>query len=295
MVDALNTFVARLGKAGELVRRRVDGLRSDRGAALDTPAAEGRVEPELAKRGAAPALHATGNRQMFDRIAPSYDRMNRLMTLGIDRGWRKDAVELLRPAANGRILDSCAGTLDLAAMIEAAYPAAEVIASDASERMLALGREKVRRAKRVVGDALALPFEDASFDAMICGFGMRNLADLRRGVREARRVLKPGGVFVTLELFQPRGTASRFVHGAGLRYALPVLGAAIANDREAYAYLAESMEGFVTRLSYEQLLAEEGFLVVASTDLTLGMAAIVCGEVKPAPAPSVPSKGPAHT
>ncbi|MBX3233360.1 MAG: menaquinone biosynthesis decarboxylase [Labilithrix sp.] len=287
----------------EATRRRVDEIWSELGIDLNPRSVNGRVEPELAKRGAAPAAHATGNREMFDRIAPSYDRMNRLMTLGIDKGWRKKAIDAIRPvveraasrsapsservmgSAGPRILDLCAGTLDLAALLEEAFPEAEVVACDASEKMLQLGASKVRRARPVVGDALALPFDDASFDAVICGFGMRNLADLRRGVGEARRVLPPGGVFVTLELFQPRGATSRLLHGAGLRYALPMLGAAIANDREAYAYLAESMEGFVTREAYEQLLAAEGFTAVTSIDLTLGMAAIVCAEAKPAPRP----------
>ena len=266
-------------------RARVDDLWSELGIRLPVSgyggaSYPGRVEPELARRGAAPEAHAAGNRDMFDRIAPSYDRMNRLMTLGIDKGWRKKAIELVRPAANGRILDLCAGTLDLSAMLEAEYPEAKIVAADASEKMLDLGRGKTYRVEARVADALAMPFESASFDAVICGFGMRNLADLRKGVREIRRVLKPGGVFVTLELFQPRGTTSRFLHGAGLRYALPALGAAIANDREAYAYLAESMEGFVTRESYEQLLTEEGFGSISATDLTLGMAAIVRGEAR---------------
>jgi ubiquinone/menaquinone biosynthesis methyltransferase len=243
---------------------------------LGIGAVEPRVEPELARRGAAPQAHASGNREMFDRIAPSYDRMNKLMTLGIDKAWRKKALTSLGPT--GRVLDLCAGTLDLAAMIEDDYPDVAIVACDASEQMLMRGASKTRNVATVVGDALNLPFADAEFDGVICGFGMRNLADLRKGIREARRVLKPGGVFVTLELFQPRGATSRLLHGAGLKFALPALGAAIANDREAYAYLAESMEGFVTREAYEQLLADEGFRAVTSSDLTLGMAAIVRAE-----------------
>jgi ubiquinone/menaquinone biosynthesis methyltransferase len=216
---------------------------------------------------------------MFDRIAPTYDRMNRIMSLGIDRRWRSRAIAMLGPLEGadrgGAVLDLCAGTLDLAAMVAEAFPAARVVACDASPKMLELGREKTAAVECVVGDALALPFEAGSFDAVICGFGVRNLADLRKGVREVRRVLRPGGTFVTLELFRPAHAVSRLVHGAGLRYALPALGAAIAKDREAYAYLAESMEGFITRQAYEELLAEEGFGGVNHVELTLGMAAIV--------------------
>lgn len=251
------------------------------GAAL--PPKRPKVEASLSRRAEAPGAHAEGNRAMFDRIAPSYDRMNRVMSLGIDRRWRARVVELLRPLLDTRtddeaarcVLDLCAGTLDLAAMIEDAYPDVRVVACDASERMLALGRTKVERVETVVGDALALPFDDAAFAAVVCGFGVRNLADLRRGIREVRRVLRPGGVFLTLELFRPQGAVSRVVHAAGLRYALPVLGAALARDREAYAYLAESMDGFVSRDAYESLLAQEGFGPIESIDLTLGMLSIV--------------------
>jgi ubiquinone/menaquinone biosynthesis methyltransferase len=277
----------------EATKARVDAIWPELGIQLSGPRRDGtrsgstgragKVEPDLARRREAPAVHADGNRAMFDRIAPSYDRMNRLMSFGIDRRWRSRAVGMLRPAiAHGAderaVLDLCAGTLDLAAMIEDEFPNARVVACDASEKMLALGRAKVARVECVVGDALALPFADASFHAVTCGFGVRNLADLRRGLREVRRVLRPGGIFVTLELFRPSGAASRLVHGAGLRYALPALGAAIARDREAYSYLAESMSGFVTREGYERLLAEEGFGPIDAVELTLGMAAIVRGQ-----------------
>ncbi len=272
----------------DVVKARVDAMWSELGIPLGRQASSGaqvsRVEADLARRAAAPVEHADGNREMFDRIAPNYDRLNRVMSLGIDRRWRARTLEMLRPTLESRraprVLDLCAGTLDFAALIEEAFPEAHIIACDASEKMLALGRAKVRNVECVVGDALALPFEDGSFDAVVCGFGVRNLADLRRGLREVRRVLAPGGVFATLELFRPRGAASRLVHGAGLRYALPVLGATLAKDREAYEYLAESMEGFVTREAYERLLEEEGFGPVDAVDLTLGMAAIVRGSAR---------------
>ena len=131
------------------------------------------------------------------------------------------------------------------------------------------------------GDALALPFADGEFGAVICGFGMRNLADLRAGVREARRVLRPGGTFITLELFAPKLLRTRALHSAALKTALPVLGQLIAKDRDAYAYLAESMEGFVTREQYQAILREEGFDDVRAEDLTMGVAAIVKGTARP--------------
>ncbi len=266
----------------DAIKARVDALWPSLGIPLESARRPARVEPELARRGEAKAEHAEGNREMFDRIAPTYDRLNKVMSLGIDKRWRAQAVELLREVLAGkpapRILDLCAGTLDLAALVEETFPDAQVVACDASERMLALGRSKVKGVECVVGDALALPFEDGSFDAVLCGFGVRNLADLRRGMQEVRRVLAPRGRFVTLELFRPKSATTRLVHGAGLRYALPVLGAALAKDREAYAYLAESMEGFVTREAYEELLRHEGFDSVRGIDLTLGMVSIVHGD-----------------
>jgi 4-hydroxy-3-polyprenylbenzoate decarboxylase len=218
--------------------------------------------------------HARANRAMFDRIAPTYDVLNRIMSFGIDRRWRARALAPLA-GMSGPVLDLCAGTLDFAAALEELLPRERIVACDASPEMLARGRDKVARTEIVVGDALALPFDDATFAAVICGFGMRNLADVRAGIREARRVLAPGGTFVTLELFAPSSRKTRILHSAGLRFALPAVGALFAGDREAYAYLAESMRGFVTRTAYEQILRDEGFEIDRATDLTLGVASIV--------------------
>ena len=149
---------------------------------------------------------------MFDRLAPTYDLLNRAMTLGIDRRWRARAVAMLRDV-QGPVLDLCAGTLDLAAMIEDALPNARIVACDVSNEMLLRGRSKVARVETVVGDALALPFEDGTFGAVICGFGVRNLADLRRGLREARRVLRPGGILLFAEHgLAPEAGVQRWQH-----------------------------------------------------------------------------------
>ena len=261
------------------VKARVGAIWSEPEIPARAPAAKTGASLPVAKLGArkdAPE-HASANRAMFDRIAPTYDVLNKLMSFGIDKRWRTKAIALLGRGDRdvGPVLDLCAGTLDLSAMLEETFPGERIVACDFSAVMLDRGKEKVTRTERVVGDALALPFEDASFGSVICGFGMRNLADLRAGIREARRVLRPGGTFVTLELFAPKLLRTRAVHAAALRTALPVLGAVVARDRDAYAYLAESMAGFVTRAQYEALLAEEGFEAVTSTDLTMGVAAIV--------------------
>ena len=271
-----------VARQSEGVKARVDAIWSELGigaapvTATPSPKAGAKSLPvaELAARKNAPE-HANANRAMFDRIAPTYDVLNKLMSFGIDKRWRTKAIALLGGKDVGPVLDLCAGTLDLSKMLEEAFPGERVVACDFSAEMLARGKDKVSRTERVVGDALALPFEDASFGSVICGFGMRNLADLRVGIREARRVLRPGGTFVTLELFAPKLLRTRAVHTAALRTALPMLGAVVARDRDAYAYLADSMTGFVTRAQYEALLAEEGFEAVTATDLTMGIAAII--------------------
>lgn len=269
----------------EAVKKKVDDLWPGLGISLTPktgdPTTESHVSDKarpvanLDARKHAPE-HAAANRAMFDRIAPTYDLLNKLMSFGIDRRWRNTAVRKLRESGvSGPVLDLCAGTLDLSVLLEEAFPRERIVASDFSASMLERGKSKVHRTKTVVADALALPFESASFGVVICGFGMRNLADLRKGIREARRVLRPGGTFLTLELFAPRMMRTRALHTAALRTVLPILGQVVARDRDAYAYLAESMAGFVTREQYETLLRDEGFEAVESSDLTLGVAAIV--------------------
>jgi ubiquinone/menaquinone biosynthesis methyltransferase len=145
--------------------------------------------------------------------------------------------------------------------------------------MLERGRAKAPHAEVVVGDAVALPFAAGEFSAVVCGFGMRNLADTAAGAREVRRVLRPGGMFVTLELFRPSRLATRAFHRAYARLVLPTVGGWLSGDRSAYEYLAKSMAGFLERREYERTLAEVGFARVTGFDLTLGVASIVTAEV----------------
>jgi ubiquinone/menaquinone biosynthesis methyltransferase len=222
--------------------------------------------------------HETAARGMFERIAPTYDLLNRVLSVGIDGHWRTRAVGELKSAPPGPVLDLCAGTMDLSALVAAERPRDRLVAVDFSPGMLEAGSRKAPGAQVVVADALSLPFENSTFAAVICGFGMRNLADVSRGVREVVRVLRPGGVFVTLELFRPVRATARAFHRAYASVVLPTLGGLVSGDRGAYSYLARSMKGFLVREDYEQLLRDCGFARVTGHDLTLGVASIVRAE-----------------
>jgi len=176
-------------------------------------------------------------------------------------------------------VDLCSGTLDLAARIERGLPGRRVIAVDFSEAMLQAGRAKAPCVELVVADATALPFEDGAVAAVVCGFGIRNLADPAAGLREVRRVLRCGGVFVTLELFRPTRPVTRAVHRAYSDLLVPLVGGCVSGDGGAYRYLARSMAGFFGRNEYEAQLRTAGFDRVEGFDLTLGVASIVRAEV----------------
>ena len=235
---------------------------------------------EVRARRGAEGQHGSAAQGMFERIAPTYDLLNRVLSAGLDARWRRKAVHELRRAPPGPLLDLCAGTMDLSSVLAKAYPHARLVALDFSPARLEKGRRKAPRAEVVVGDATALPFADGEFAAVVCGFGMRNLSDTRAGMKEVLRVLRPGGVFVTLELFRADGVATRAFHGAYARFVLPTVGGLLSGDRGAYRYLAASMAGFLTRREYEQALSAVGFVGVRSADLALGVASIVTGEVR---------------
>jgi len=178
-------------------------------------------------------------RTMFDRIAPVYDLMNRVMTAGLDQRWRRLTVaDVVRPG--DRVLDACCGTGDLA--VAAARAGAEVTGLDFSERMLERARRKSAAIAWVEGDLLSLPFEDGSFDAATVGFGVRNVADLPRALSELARVLVPGGRLGILEITTPRGPFAPF-YRLWFDRIVPVLGKLLRRG-DAYEYLPASVRRF---------------------------------------------------
>jgi demethylmenaquinone methyltransferase/2-methoxy-6-polyprenyl-1,4-benzoquinol methylase len=216
----------------------------------------GRLEPDAVRR-------------MFDRIAPVYDLMNRAMTAGLDRRWRRLAVrETVRPG--DRVLDVCCGTGDLA--LEAERRGGRVVGLDFSERMLARARRKSGTIEWVQGDALALPFPAESFDAVLVGFGVRNLDDLEAGLRELRRVLRPGGRLAILELTRPRGLARPFFR-LWFEALVPLAGRLLPGGR-AYTYLPASVRRFPEPEDLARLLERAGFEEVEFRRLGGGIVAL---------------------
>ena len=212
-------------------------------------------------------------RRMFDRIAPVYDLMNRLMSAGLDQRWRRMTADaVVRPG--DRVLDGCCGTGDLALAAEKA--GGRVTGLDFSERMLERARRKSSTVEWVRGDLLALPFEDASFDAVTVGFGVRNVADLERGVGELARVLRPGGRLGILEITQPRGLLRPF-YKLWFDGLVPLAGKVLPGG-SAYTYLPASVRRFPGPEELAALMHRSGFDDVRYRMVAGGIVALHTGE-----------------
>ena len=213
-------------------------------------------------------------RSMFDRISPVYDAMNRTMTMGLDRSWRRATVAaVVRPG--DRVLDACCGTGDLA--IAAAQAGGRVTGVDFSERMLERAWRKAPELQWVQGDALALPFSDGSFEAATVGFGVRNLDDLEAGLAELRRVLRPGGRVGILEITRPDGVFAPF-YRLWFDSVVPLLGKALPGGA-AYTYLPASVRRFPGPDELAELLRSTGFEDVRWRTFAGGIVALHIGRV----------------
>jgi demethylmenaquinone methyltransferase / 2-methoxy-6-polyprenyl-1,4-benzoquinol methylase len=217
-------------------------------------------------------LPAEGVRSMFDRIAPVYDAMNRLMTAGLDQRWRRLAARaVVRPGDD--VLDACCGTGDLA--IAARIAGGKVTGLDFSEPMLERARRKEPAIEWLHGDLLELPFADASFDAATVGFGVRNVADLERALAQLRRVLRPGGRLAILEITRPRGPLQLF-YRLWFDLLIPLAGRILPGGK-AYTYLPASVRRFPGPDALSAMLEAHGFGGVVYRRLGGGIVALHTG------------------
>ncbi len=222
-------------------------------------------------------------RKLFARVAPHYDRMNWLMTLGRDQSWRSFAAAQANPPAGGLALDVAAGTADLSLALVRYQPTCRVIGVDVSPQMMALGRRKVARAgldgsiTLLPGDALQLPFADATFDCVTSGFALRNVASIEQTLAEMTRVTKPGGRVVCLELTTPRIPLIHQIHHIYCHWIIPLLGQIIAGLFDDYAYLPHSVDQFVAPEELKTIMEQAGLRQVRYTWLTWQAVAVHVG------------------
>jgi demethylmenaquinone methyltransferase / 2-methoxy-6-polyprenyl-1,4-benzoquinol methylase len=217
-------------------------------------------------------LPAEGVRAMFDRIAPVYDAMNRVMTVGLDQRWRRETARAVVQPGDA-VLDACCGTGDLA--IAAARAGGRVTGLDFSERMLERARKKAPQLEWVAGDLLTLPFADSAFDAATVGFGVRNVEDLERGIGELRRVLGTGGRLAILEITQPKGVLAPF-YRLWFDRIVPLLGRVLPGG-SAYTYLPASVRRFPGPDELVHVIQRAGFDDVRYRTFAAGIVALHTG------------------
>jgi len=223
-------------------------------------------------------------REMFTAIAPTYDRLNRIISLRLDQRWRRYAVRRLEweRAPEGMYLDLCAGTLDFGATLaRQARFRGRVVGADFVQRMLRLGRGKSPRLRAVNADALSLPFPDHAFDGAMVGWGVRNLMDLDAGLSEAARVLKPGARLVILEMTLPPNPRLRRVYQFYFRRVLPWIGRVISKHTTAYTWLPESTQAFPTPPELARRMEQAGFSEVRFELFLGGVTALHLGTKAP--------------
>jgi demethylmenaquinone methyltransferase/2-methoxy-6-polyprenyl-1,4-benzoquinol methylase len=219
---------------------------------------------------------------MFDRIAARYDLLNRLISLGVDQRWRRRTVAALELAAGGRVLDLATGTGDLGLLIARTYPDVSVVGLDPSLNMLAVAQQKIARAKLeprvqlLSGIAESLPFEDASFAGTTIAFGIRNVPDRPKALREMARVTRPGGRVCILELSEPRSGVLAWAARFHMHTVVPSVGA-LLSGAGAYRYLPRSIAAFPPAEEFAEMMRAAGLDVVAVQPLTFGVCHLFVG------------------
>ena len=217
---------------------------------------------------------------MFDRISPKYDALNHLLSLNIDKVWRKKTVKTVSSFFPKTILDLATGTADLAIELAKLNPQAHIIGVDFSEKMLEIGKVKIAKQgldsqiELQWGNAASLPFEDNSFDTVTVAFGVRNFEDLNKGLSEIRRVLKPGGLAFILEFSMPENFPIKQAYRLYFKHILPKIGKWISKDAHAYSYLPESVERFPKPSDFLRTLSDNGLIESSARHLGCGIATL---------------------
>jgi len=220
---------------------------------------------------------------VFEKVASRYDLMNDVMSMGIHRIWKDAMMDWLAPRSGQRVLDVAGGTGDIAFRFLKRAPGAEAVVVDLTEDMLVAGRERAeaqalgKRLDWMVGDAMALPFDDNSFDVYTISFGIRNVTDIAKALEEAFRVLRPGGRLMVLEFSHLPEPAAQAAYDAYSYNVIPRMGEVIAGDRDSYQYLVESIRRFPDQTVFADLLRGAGFENVKYRNLSLGIAALHSG------------------
>lgn len=221
--------------------------------------------------------------EMFNNISHRYDFLNHFLSLGIDILWRKKAIRLLKPDQPKQILDIATGTGDFAVEALALNPD-RIVGVDISSGMLEVGKQKMKRKKvdhiidMQMGDSEKLLFEDNTFDATIVAFGVRNFENLKQGLSDMHRVLKPGGKAVIIEFSRPRTFPMKQLYSFYFKSILPIIGKLISKDQSAYTYLPESVDAFPDGQNFLDILSAVGYKKTECRPLTFGIASIYIGQ-----------------
>lgn len=222
-------------------------------------------------------------RDMFDHIAPRYDMLNHVLSLGIDRGWRRKTVRMVRKQNPSKILDLATGTGDMAISLAKKCKDAVVTGADLSENMLKIAKEKVAakkmtdRIELLVAEAENLPFEDGVFDTVTIAFGIRNFHNIPQSLKEIHRILKPGGKLYILEFSVPRSKIFGFIYRFYFHKVLPFVGGLVSKDKNAYKYLPDSVDEFPSSEKFSEMVLLSGFEECRMRSLSAGISYIYTG------------------
>ena len=227
-------------------------------------------------------VRADGSGAMFDQIAKRYDLLNRIMSFGMDRGWRKQLIESM--PNDGELLDVATGTADVGLALARVHPKTSIVGLDPSQGMLDVGQVKINarrldeRMTLILGDAQSMDFETNRFSGCTIAFGIRNVPDRRQGLREMVRVVKPGGVVSVLELSEPKGGLMAFFARLHVHHIVPMMGWILSGKKE-YRYLQKSIAAFPPADEFAQMMASAGLTNIEVRRLTFGVAHLYIGQV----------------